>query len=97
MARIHPRTEWVDSGKRIGNPKEKCPNCGSSNYSQTMSTEKCPDCGLECDYWGQGANSVYNSFLARRDAQEAQDLRDKKDRESLQEALERGTPWICRG
>ena len=69
------RNGWTDEGRRIG-PKEPCPNCGSAKYYQTVSREHCPDCGLECDYWGGGANKVYEDMMAanaraERDEEEA--------------------------
>lgn len=53
-----------DSGKNI-TPDEKCPNCGSSEYKQTVSTESCSDCGLYFDYWGGGANDVYKRMMEK--------------------------------
>jgi len=47
-----PRTRngHVDDGKPVTSG-EKCPDCGSANYRQTVSTESCTDCGLSVDYW----------------------------------------------
>lgn len=47
------------------NQGQKCPNCGSSQYVETIRREHCPDCGLECDYHGKGANKVYEDMMAR--------------------------------
>lgn len=60
-----PRTKngWADSGKAIGD--QVCFNCGSKAYQQTISSEYCPDCGLSCDYWGDGANSVYEEAMEK--------------------------------
>ncbi len=43
--------------------KTVCPNCRSRNFMETVSIEKCYDCGLECDYHGSGANSVYKNMM----------------------------------
>lgn len=44
----------------------KCWNCGSKNFIETVSRECCPDCGIECDYWGGGANKKYDAASRRR-------------------------------
>lgn len=49
---------------------QKCPNCGSGKYKQTLSTESCSDCGLEYNYWGSGGNEVYKG-MQRRDERAA--------------------------
>lgn len=62
--RTHTRTRWVDYGSiEPSTAGQVCPNCRSLRYRQTTSTESCPDCGLECDYWGAGANEVYQAML----------------------------------
>lgn len=61
----------------VGN--SKCWNCGSPKYHQTTSREHCPACGIECNYWGGGANEKYKSAHARKnDAIEAR-VRRKVD------------------
>lgn len=64
--RVREATGHIDSGKRIGNPSDRCSNCGSSEYYQTASIEHCPECGLLCDYWGEGANDVYRAMMDRK-------------------------------
>jgi len=78
------RNGWVDDHSLIkaSNRQDKCPNCGSSNYRETVSREECFSCGLVCDYWGSGTNSVYDAYLrahydqleAAQQAQLAEDL-----------------------
>lgn len=83
----YPRTRngHVDDGSliRASNRADNCPNCGSSNYRETVSREECFSCGLVCDYWGGGTNAVYDSWLSRRDAAQrrAEEERDRKERE----------------
>lgn len=43
----------------------KCWNCQSKNFRETVDKEYCPDCGIECDYWGKGANEKYDQASAR--------------------------------
>lgn len=40
-----------------------CPNCKSSKYIETISLEYCASCGLKCDYWGNGANDIYQNMM----------------------------------
>lgn len=68
MTYYNERNGWVDNGKKITD--RKCPNCGSHNFRETVSREYCPDCGLECDYWGNGANEVYDRMCERKWAAE---------------------------
>lgn len=77
------RNGYVDDGSLIKarNRHNKCPNCGSSNYRETVSKEECSSCGLVCDYWGNGTNGVYESYLARRDAENAE--RERRRQEEL--------------
>ena len=73
--RKHPHPDFpntLDSGKRLHAGKT-CHNCGSPMYFQTVSIEYCPSCGMFCDYWGLGANDVYNAMSDRRAAQEARE------------------------
>ncbi len=56
----------VDSGAVRGS--RRCPNCNSNLYRETVSLESCTACGLLCDYWGGGANGVYLTMMADRDA-----------------------------
>jgi hypothetical protein len=60
--RRHVRSGNVDDGTLIGRP-ERCRNCGSDRYYQTVSVEHCPACGLRCDYWGEGANDIYKAMM----------------------------------
>lgn len=76
------RNGWVDNGKKITN--RKCPKCKSSRFKETLSREYCPDCGLECDYWGGGANKVYKDMMQRKWAEEEQ-LREQRIRQQLRE------------
>lgn len=60
------RNGWADNGSQIPSTVgQKCPNCGSPRYRQTLSTEDCSACGLHCDYWGGGANPVYEEMMAQ--------------------------------
>ena len=61
---------WVDNGTpiRAAHNQARCPNCGSRDYRETLSREECTSCGLVCDYWGGGTNTVYDAYLAARDA-----------------------------
>ena len=83
----YPRTRngYVDDGSLIkaSNRLDKCPNCGSSNYRETVSREECQSCGLVCDYWGGGTNAVYDAYSARLDARRRaeEEERDRKERE----------------
>jgi len=76
------RNGWVDTGKKITD--RKCPNCGSHNFIESVSREYCPDCGLECDYWGRGANEVYENMMAR-DAAIEREQREEEDRKYYEE------------
>lgn len=84
------RNGWVDDGKLItaSNRRDSCPNCGSSNYRETISMEKCDDCGLVCDYWGDGTNAVYREYEASLHAAE----RDE-DEERFREWLADESNW----
>ncbi len=78
------RNGWVDDHSLINTSlrQNKCANCGSLNYRETVSREECFSCGLVCDYWGHGTNSVYEAYLrahydrleAAQQAQLAEDL-----------------------
>lgn len=68
MSYCNERNGWVDNGKKLND--RKCPNCGSSRFIESVSREYCPDYGLECDYWGNGANKVYNEYCQRKWAAE---------------------------
>lgn len=66
---MRQRNGWTDTGKALrGTEGTPCPNCGSSQYRETVSREYCPACGLECDYWGGGANAVYEAHHQRYQA-----------------------------
>lgn len=54
----------TDDGTPVGT--NRCPNCESTRFVETVSMEHCPDCGLRCDYWGGGANDVYKAMLDRQ-------------------------------
>ena len=55
-----------DDGTPVRGGSKACPNCRSTtSYTETVSREQCTACGLECDYWGGGANSVYQSMMDR--------------------------------
>lgn len=71
---------YVDDGRRVGG-QAPCPNCGSARYFQTVSLEHCPACGLRCDYWGEGANDVYERMLERDAAREEE--RRAREREAM--------------
>ena len=58
----------VDTGAQMN--ARKCPNCGSSKYRETLSREECTACGLKCDYWGDGANEVYERMMERNWAED---------------------------
>jgi hypothetical protein len=59
------RNGYVDDGSSVNSNQKRCPNCGSPKYRETVSVEECPDCGLRCDYWGGGANEVYEAMMQR--------------------------------
>lgn len=65
MSYYAERNGWVDNGKPLNPKNTRCPNCGGNNYKETLSREYCPDCGLECDYWGNGTNPVYENMMTR--------------------------------
>lgn len=73
------RNGWTDSGKPVNHGQKKCPNCGSSNFVETLSREICYSCGLECDYWGGGANKVYDAMSARRQQEAERLLKERLD------------------
>jgi ribosomal protein L37AE/L43A len=66
------RNGHVDDGSLIkaSNRRDRCPNCGSHSYRETVSMESCDACGLRMDYWGGGANKVYEAFQSRQHAQQ---------------------------
>ena len=84
----YPRTRngHVDDGSLIKatNRRDRCPNCGSANYRETLSREECTSCGLVCDYWGGCTNAVYDAYSARQEAQQqrAQEARDREEQEA---------------
>ena len=59
---------YIDNGKKLHN--DPCPNCGSKNFTETVSREYCPDCKMECNYWFSGANHIYNDMCKRKWAEE---------------------------
>jgi hypothetical protein len=46
-----------------------------SKYRETVSLEICEACGLRCDYWGGGANEVYEAMMQRNH------LREQRERD----------------
>lgn len=82
MSYYNERNGWVDTGKKLNN--RKCPNCGSSRFQETLSREYCPDCKLECNYWGTGANPVYQQMMERNHARE-EAAREERIRRQLRE------------
>lgn len=81
MIYYNERNGWVDTGKKITD--RKCPNCNSSNFVESISREYCPDCKLECDYWGAGANEVYENMIARDHA-----IAEREQKEKARHQLE---------
>lgn len=79
------RNGYVDDGSLIkaSNRQDRCPNCGSDRYRETVSMERCEACGLQMDYWGGGSNEVYDQYLAREHARRraAEEERERKERE----------------
>ncbi len=77
------RNSHCDTGEQLETSiGVKCPNCGSPRYKTTISTEDCPDCGLHCDYWGSGANPVYEAMMERTAAVEKARLEEEDRREN---------------
>lgn len=70
------RNGHYDDGSQLKCGQTKCPNCGSKNFVESVSLEKCYDCGLECNYWGGGANEVYEAMCRRHAAE--QEERDRQ-------------------
>lgn len=72
-----------DDGRPVASSSKRCPNCGSTSYRETISKEECTACGLKCDYWGSGANEVYEDMMDRRYAREEREreLEDERWRE----------------
>jgi hypothetical protein len=82
MATTFPRERngHVDTGLQIASIQGKtCPNCGSTRYRETLSTEDCIDCGLHCDYWGGGANSVYEEMLVADEVAQQKALQEAEE------------------
>lgn len=56
----------VDYGDRVPSTlNDVCPNCSSSLFVVTTSTEHCSACGLHFDYWGGRGNDVYREMTSR--------------------------------
>ena len=91
---LPPRTRngWVDDGSLVqaSNQLDKCPNCGSRKYTETISREECRSCGLRCDYWGEGANEVYEAMMARNHAQR------QAERERQEQEQTRRDEWAAK-
>lgn len=82
------RNGYMDTGAPLIENRVKtlrCPKCNSTNYTETISMESCRDCGLKCDYWGGGANEVYQEFLDTKHAIEKRDEEEKFRREIREE------------
>ena len=82
-----PRSQngHVDSGEPLKDfDGRKCPNCGGQRYVETVSTESCPECGLFCDYWGDGANGVYQEMMARQENKENRRLLEEEQQRQSQ-------------
>lgn len=43
----------------------KCFNCGEDTYYNVTSGEGCDSCGINCGYWGQGANDAMQTAIQR--------------------------------
>lgn len=81
---MRERNGWTDDGSRLKGSSSCCPNCGRDTYIETLSREYCTSCGLECDYWGGGANKVYEEMCNRRHRLEELE-RDERIRRELEE------------
>ena len=68
----------------MGNKGRKCPNCNSSNYTESISIERCHSCGYEVDYWGNGGNAVADAYESRR-AYAAEKARWERERQEDEE------------
>lgn len=77
----------VDNGREI--TKRRCPNCNSERFVETVSREHCSACGLTCDYWGSGANDVYENMMERRYEAEARE----RERQYEEERREENDLW----
>lgn len=77
MAAELTKNGWVDDGKSIRSARKNCPNCGSSNYIESVSLEKCHDCGLQFNYWGAGGNDVYLEYQAKEHHRQDQEDREQ--------------------
>lgn len=86
------RNGHMDDGSLIKahNREDRCPNCGSTRYRETVSLESCDACGLRMDYWGGGGNQVYQAYQAQRYARlEAEEqARQRKQYEEWQAELD---------
>lgn len=77
----------VDTGRKLND--RRCPNCGSDRFVETVSREHCPACGLTCDYWGSGANDVYERMIARNHEAE-----ERRREEELRREHEEYRNWL---
>lgn len=74
------RNGYHDGGSQLSCGQTECPNCNSKRFVESVSCEKCYDCGLECNYWGEGPNAVYQNMMDRRYAAErARDEQRERD------------------
>lgn len=89
MTYCNEHNNWVYNSKVIN--QRPCPNCKSTKYRETISYEYCPDCGLECDYWGKGANSVYRGLIEKQWEKEEQ--RRKKENQSYLDKIQPPKEW----
>ncbi|USN16035.1 hypothetical protein PAPPERLAPAPP_02940 [Brevundimonas phage vB_BpoS-Papperlapapp] len=85
------RNGHVDTGAPLlaTSRQKRCPQCNSTDYVETVSREKCRSCGLECDYWGAGANDVYQDYLEAKWAREEQEREAALQREINEEDRQR--------
>lgn len=57
------RNGYIDDGHSISNASKRCPNCQSTDYTETISLERCKTCGLEFDYWGINRTETMEQVL----------------------------------
>jgi ribosomal protein L37AE/L43A len=89
------RNHHTDDGSliRASNRRARCPNCGSDRYRETVSMESCDACGLRMDYWGGGANSVYEKHEARAHAREQAEKLAREQAWEREWQAERDSDW----
>lgn len=83
---MRERNGWTDDGSKLrGSENKRCPNCKSDRYVNSLSREHCPACGLECDYWGGGANNVYETMMAINAREEEKRLAEQRRKDDEDE------------